>query len=196
MDYREIVSLSVPDHRGRIFGIVVHELNGDFGRFLDNVVVGQDVAVAVHHDAGAEAAAALIIRLAELHPAAALTALAAKEALEEVLHAAAVIVVVIILLLSAAGLHPGCGAADLGFDAGMYSAEMFTTEGSSSFASLVKSFCSITGFGMVSGVASGAATCSFAAFAPVCASVPIRIPIDSVKIISVKDRNFCLRTLS
>ena len=73
---------------------------------------------------------------------------------------------------------------------------MLTTDGASFFASFVNSFSTRGVFGMVSGVASGASTCSFAAFAPVWTTVPIRMPIARVKIISVNDRNFCPRTLS
>src|ERR1700682_5260012 len=72
---------------------------------------------------------------------------------------------------------------------------MFTTEGSTIFAICENVLDSSTGFGMVRGVAPGAAAESFAAFTPELIKVPITMPIDSVKRISVNESNFCVRNL-
>ena len=87
-----------------IFGVVVHEFHFDPGRFFDHVIVCEDIAVAVNHDAGAEALAGLILRFAELELAAAATL--AEEPLEEVRQTALILIVVVsvdLLLLTLAG---------------------------------------------------------------------------------------------
>ena len=77
------------------------------------------------------------------------------------------------------------------------STEILTTEGSSCFAIFAKVLCIWLTGGIVSGVASGAATFwSLAAFTPVCATVPISTPIASVKTIIVNERNFWFRAFS
>ena len=59
------------------------------------MVIGENVAVAVHHDAGTEAATApVFLGFAELLTTA--PALAAKEALEQIGHAVAVLVVILL----------------------------------------------------------------------------------------------------
>src|SRR5689334_4897793 len=73
---------------------------------------------------------------------------------------------------------------------------MFTTDGSNCFAICVNVVDNSTGLGMASGVAPGATVFSFAAFTPDVISVPITMPMDRVKRISVNERNFCVRNLS
>src|SRR5579863_10282220 len=73
---------------------------------------------------------------------------------------------------------------------------MFTTDGSSRFASVLKALDTCTGFGITNGAASGATACSLAAFTPVDISVPTRTPIDSVNKIRLNESNFCLFILS
>src|ERR1700730_4314074 len=70
---------------------------------------------------------------------------------------------------------------------------MFTTEGSTIFAICENVLDSSTGLGMVKGVAPGATVESLAAFTPELTKVPITMPIDSVKRISVNESNFCVR---
>ena len=72
---------------------------------------------------------------------------------------------------------------------------MFTTEGSSRFTSLDNSFGCAVAAGMVRGVASGATIWSLAANTPVLISVPITIPTERVKIISVNESSFWLAHL-
>src|SRR5262249_33201505 len=71
-----------------------------------------------------------------------------------------------------------------------------TTEGSTCLANWLKLLESSTGFGITRGVASGAAELSRAAFTPEFTRVPITIPIDRVKSITVSESNFCARILS
>jgi hypothetical protein len=73
---------------------------------------------------------------------------------------------------------------------------MFTTEGSTDLAICEKVVDNSTGLGIVKGVAPGATVESFAAFTPELITVPITIPIESVKRISVKESSFCARNLS
>src|SRR5882672_6432387 len=72
---------------------------------------------------------------------------------------------------------------------------MFTTDGSSCFASWAKPLESCTGLGIASGVAPGATAWSFAAFTPVDTTVPMRTPMDKVNRRRLSDSNFCLRIL-
>ena len=72
---------------------------------------------------------------------------------------------------------------------GMYSDEMFTTDGSKSLASVENEFCNWVGGETCSGVAPGALD-SLAAFTPVFNKVPMRTPTERMSNTTVKDRNF------
>ena len=78
-----------------IFGVVVHEFHFDPSGFLDDVVIGEDIAIPVNDHAGAEALAWLIFRLAELELASTATP-TAEEALEKVLQATLMPCIVIV----------------------------------------------------------------------------------------------------
>ena len=98
VDHREIGVGIGANHGGGIFGHIVVELHGDLGRFLDHVVVRQNVSVLIDHDAGTQSFARHILLRHHLHAAA---SAAPKEALEQLLHAVVALIVRIGLHLAA-----------------------------------------------------------------------------------------------
>jgi hypothetical protein len=92
-------------------------------------------------------------------------------------------VLILILLLMVASL-------------GFQSVEMYTTDGSTSFAIFTNSLSSLWMEGIVSGVAPGAAACPLAAWTPWVKSVPMTIKAHKEKISRLTEGSFCLRNRS
>src|SRR6185312_9953587 len=92
------------DDFGRIFGVVVVEFHGDLCGFLDHVIVGDDVPVAVNYDAGTEGlfrhGFAATAEWVDLN-ATAIAAAKPEEATEEIVGAVAAVIAVI----GIGGLH-------------------------------------------------------------------------------------------